>query len=225
MYKFEIKLLLASFLLLSATAHGQSSKTLDIDPVYQQTPVWCWAAVGEMVFRYYGVENINPAGHFQCGIISLLHPACNVNCLNCVVGAGSLATMNQMLTGYPRTASGVTGTYTRITTSVRTRPLTLRQVRAEIDAGRPIIAGISPSGYKRAASVSEHVALIVGYDDEELLVNDPFPFSSQFFAADPYLSSGGRVESEGQYRIAYDDFVSRLRWRESIYTIRCLAGW
>jgi hypothetical protein len=40
----------------------------------------------------------------------------------------------------------------------------LSQVKQEINAGRPIVAGISPSGYMSQSNVSEHVALIVGYD-------------------------------------------------------------
>jgi hypothetical protein len=43
---------------------------LEIFPVCQQTPVWCWAAVGEMVFRYYDVPTINTRCGYQCGIFS-----------------------------------------------------------------------------------------------------------------------------------------------------------
>jgi hypothetical protein len=89
-------------LLMMAVGWPASTKASEllIDPVYQQTPVWCWAAVGEMVFTHYGVANINPAGNFQCGIIALLHPICNQDCRACQVGAGSLSTMNNMLTAH-----------------------------------------------------------------------------------------------------------------------------
>lgn len=195
-------------------------KHLDITPVYQQTPVWCWAAVGEMVFAYYGVANINPVGNFQCGIVALLHPVCDMNCLNCPVPAGSLATMNAMLTRYPTFASQVSGRGTQISTIVTERPLTLTEVRAEIEADRPIVAGISPSGY-RTFGVSEHVALIIGYDGDDLIVNDPFPFVPSEFLGNPYLAAGGRGLMTGQYRISYDRFVTRLQWRETIYGFRC----
>ncbi len=195
-------------------------EALDITPVYQQTPVWCWVAVGEMVFRHYGVANINPVGNFQCGIIALLHPACNQNCGNCIVPAGSLTTMNNMLTQYPDFASRVSGRSTRITTQVSRSRLSLEALAAEIDAGRPVVAGISPSGY-RANGISEHVALIVGYVGANLIVNDPFPFRAATFAGNPYEAAGGEEVSSGQYRISYSAFVNRLQWRESIYRISC----
>ncbi|HYI08067.1 MAG TPA: C39 family peptidase [Thermoanaerobaculia bacterium] len=197
-----------------------AASDLGIAPVYQQTPVWCWAAVGEMVFEHYGVANINPYGNFQCGIIALIHPVCNQNCGNCIVPAGSLSTMNNMLTGYPRFASKATDTSTRITTRTRGNRLSLEDVQAEIDAGRPIVAGISPSGY-RGNAVSEHVALIVGYEDSDLIVNDPFPFSTNAFTGDPYEAAGGEKIDRGQYRVPYRKFVSQLQWKETIYGIRC----
>lgn len=142
--------------MLVCVVRPASATELSIPPVYQQTPLWCWAAVGEMVFRHYGVENINPFGNVQCGIIALLHPACNQNCGNCIVGAGSLDTMTNMITRYPTFASGVTRTSTRISATPTRRRLSFDDVQNEIDAGRPIIAGISPSaastGSRTAAS-------------------------------------------------------------------------
>jgi hypothetical protein len=107
-----------------------------------------------------------------------------------------------------------------VTTNTRLSRLSLSEVEAEIDGGRPIVAGISPSGYN-ISNVSQHVALIVGYDGDDLIVNDPFPFASNFFTGNPYEAAGGEAVSRGQYRIPYRQFVERLRWRESIYGIRC----
>jgi hypothetical protein len=211
---------ISTLLIVLSISWSAGAEELYIDPVYQQTPVWCWAAVGEMVFTHYGVEVINPAGNFQCGIIALLHPICNQDCRNCIVPAGSLATMNNMLTQYPEVASRVTGTSTHITTRTRGSRLSLSEVQAEIDGGRPIVAGISPSGYQ-ISNVSQHVALIVGYDDEDLIVNDPFPFDTNAFAGNPYEAAGGQEVARGQFQIPYAQFVTRLRWRESIYGIRC----
>lgn len=202
--------------LVSAPLHHRAD--LAIPPVYQQTPVWCWAAVGEMVFRHFGVANINPAGNYQCGIIALLHPACNANCMNCVVPAGSLSTMHNMLTQYPTFASQVTGTSTHLRATSRHQALSLESVIDQIEAARPVVAGISPSGYRRA--VSEHVALIVGYDGGHLIVNDPFPFDLAF-NGNPYLTSGGTRLRRGQYAIAYDAIRRYLNWQETIYDIRC----
>lgn len=200
----------------AATVSG--SANLAISPVYQQTPVWCWAAVGEMVFRHFGVRPINPVS-FQCGILALVHPVCNQNCMNCVIPAGSLSTMNNMLTQYPQAASQVSGTSTSLTTRTSGNRLSLSLLQDELDAGRPVVAGISPSGY-RAAGISEHVALIVGYDGSDLIVNDPFPFRAAF-VGDPYEAAGGDQYRSGQYHISYNAFASRLNWRESIYGIHC----
>ncbi|HEX7140301.1 MAG TPA: C39 family peptidase [Vicinamibacterales bacterium] len=208
-----------SLLLLFLTTSAYASD-LDIDPIFQETPVWCWTTVGEMVFRYFGVANINPAGNFQCGIIALLNPVCNQNCFNCQVGAGSLETMNNMLNQYPSFASRVTHTSTRLRTQVRRSRLTLAQIQTEIDSGRPVVVGISPSG-RNTTGTSEHVALIVGYDDTDIVVNDPFPFGSQFFPGDPYKSAGAEQIIRGQYKIDYSTFATRMQWRETIYRIQC----
>ena len=210
----------ASFAGSTAGARSDRRELLDIDPIFQQTPLWCWAAVGEMVFRYYNVGNVNPAGNFQCGIIALLHPVCNQNCGSCVVGAGNLSTMDNMLTRYPVVAAQVTGSGSRISTLTRQTPLTQDGVETEIDAGRPVVAGISPSGYQ-VNGVSQHVALIVGYEDDEVIVNDPFPFGPRTFTGNPYLLNGGEQLAQGQYQIPLDRFTTRLRWRETIYRIRC----
>jgi hypothetical protein len=198
---------------------GVTDNTLNVEPVYQQTPVWCWAAVGEMVFRYYGVSNINPFGNFQCGIIALVHPICNQNCGNCPIPAGSLRTMNNMLTRYPDVASGRTRSSTRIRTRTSSRALSKSELREEIEAGRPVVAGISPSGY-RHPGVSEHVALIVGIEGADIIVNDPFPFDLAF-SGDPYEAAGGVEVGPGQYQIDFHQFRSRLQWRETIHGIRC----
>lgn len=216
-WRAAVKLLL---LPLCWSSPASAETLLDIYPVHQQTPVWCWAAVGEMIFRYYGVANINPVDNFQCGIIALVHPICSQNCGNCVIPAGSLGTMNEMLTGYPRFASRISGNSTHVTTSVSRRSLSFANLQQEIDQGRPVVAGISPSGY-RHPDVSEHVALIVGYDADNIIVNDPFPFSSTAFSGDPYLAAGGNEIAPGQYRIEYAQFRQRLQWQESIHGIRC----
>jgi hypothetical protein len=46
--------------------------------------------VGEMVFTYYQVPNLNPHGFYQCGIIGTLLPAlCGLDCTRCgAIGGG-----------------------------------------------------------------------------------------------------------------------------------------
>ena len=217
--------LLLVFCLFSPPAF--SDETLPISPIYQETPVWCWAAVGEMVFRHYDVPTINHVGNFQCGIVALMHPACEFNCGNCILPAGSLRYMNNMLTRYPEVASHRTDMPVgRIATMPVHRSLTKSEVKTEIDSGRPIVAGVSPSGFSFGGT-SQHVALIVGYEEEgssfNLVINDPFPYGVLMFQGqqDPYIMAGGSDIGSGQYQIRYESFKNRLLWRESIYKIRC----
>jgi hypothetical protein len=89
----------------------------------------------------------------------------------------------------------------------------------EIQGGRPIIAGVSPSGMQYPPDLAEHVVLVVGFEDIrnglEVIVNDPFPY----IGFNPYLNAGGRRIRGGQYKIQYDAFVSRVGWSDTIYEI------
>lgn len=201
------------------------AEKLSIPPVAQESPVWCWVTVGEMVFRYYDVPNVNPFGDYQCGIIGArFGPAtpCWNNCRACQVPAGNPAEITRMLLEYPVFAGRVVnqpvpGLLSRRVVSAITRD----RGKQEIDDGRPIIVGINPSG--GSSAVSAHVALIIGYEEEDgaflLTINDPFPYQYVPPRTDPYLRAGG-TGGEGQYTIDYDTFRQRLGWRETFYGIR-----
>src|ERR1700676_2083210 len=88
------------FFNFSTIVRGQG-KTLDIIPVFQRTPEWCWVSCGEMIFKYYDVCCINPANDFQCGVIALIGPACDNNCYSCPLPAGSTQVIINMLATYP----------------------------------------------------------------------------------------------------------------------------
>jgi hypothetical protein len=97
-------------------------------------------------------------------------------------------------------------------------------VMTEIDAGRPILAGISPGGYA-FPDISQHAVVIVGYDNTgaspALIVNDPFPYDAYFTQLpNPYLGAGGTERQPGQYYIPYSSFISNLVWANSIYQIQ-----
>jgi hypothetical protein len=99
--------------------------------------------------------------------------------------------------------------------------ITKDQIKKEIDEGRPVIVGISPGG--GSSGVSAHVALVIGYDENDegliLTVNDPFPYQYVPPRTDPYLRAGG-AGGEGQYTIAFDRFSRQLSWRETFYEIK-----
>ena len=193
---------------------------LSISPVQQDTPEWCWLAVGEMVFRYYDIPNLNPAGIYQCGVVGVMVGGfCAQDCRYCAnLPASSVENIARMITAYPRFARN----YLRdqdikqLTARIAVRPLRAQEIRDEIDAGRPIIAGISPAG--SGAFGPQHAVLIIGYDGDDdsmnLTVNDPYPYGF----SSPYEAAGGNGGS-GQYTIPYLNFRSRLRWSQSVYKI------
>jgi hypothetical protein len=74
------------------------------------------------------------------------------------------------------------------------------------------------------------MALIVGYDtsseDLMLTVNDPFPFEDMSFlwVGSPYLNARASEEGNGQYKVAYDAFRSKLKWTQTLYRVACTGS-
>jgi hypothetical protein len=212
-------LLIVGGILLPVMA-GAQQRTLNIRPVAQSTPVWCWAAVGEMVFRHYDVPNVNPAGHYQCGIVGGLGGPCAQDCTRCIVPAGQMANIAAMIARYPRLAAWVSGWPTRNLGATLVGTASPNQIVAEIDQGRPLVAGISPSGTHYPPGLAEHVALVVGYQygdgDLHLIVNDPYPFPP---GADPYQRAGAKRLQPGQYLIQHSMLVQHFDWNSTILIV------
>ena len=214
-------------LLVPANLTMAAEVKLHIPPVFQERPSWCWAAVGEMVFKYYYV----PAAHrtdYQCGIVQGRNLCVGMpNCVQCDLSAGDEATMVNMLEQYPLMAT-LRGKARDIALTVQSKSgsLSEEEVKNELDHGRPIIVGISPPGFKVDGS-PQHMALIVGYDDSSgglmLTVNDPFPYEDMRFLwiGNAYLSARASGGSAGEYVIGYGAFGLRLKWTQTIYRITC----
>lgn len=189
------------------------TKILPIAPVMQHTPVWCWVAVGEMLFRYFGLPNMNPGGNYQCGIIGLVSSpdsACYRDCLQCIVPSGSNQGTLRMLTIYTGRTVGRPARYTeseRVPADVFV---------SEIDAGRPVLVGMSTN--RRTFGEAEHVALVVGYllrnGTVDLVVNDTFGYPVD---DNPYLRYGGEMLASNQYRIAYRAFRDGVFWHWTVH--------
>lgn len=216
----RITTLAIGILLVTGTLANASSEKLSIRPVMQETPEWCWLAVGQMIFEHFNIRAVNPSD-YQCGIIAFWgarqtpsgwQGPCMNNCYRCPLPAGSFTTIQAMLSQYPRMAGDQPLAF-RSSGS----PIDTESVKDEIDNERPILIGITPSGAR--LPVSQHVALLVGYDEEAeglyVFVNDPFPYRA--YGIDPFVSAGGRMVQAGQYRIRYEALRSRLVWRETIY--------
>ena len=200
---------------------------LHIPPIFQERPSWCWAAVGEMIFKYYYVPVVHRAD-YQCGIAQSRKLCGGMpNCLECDLPAGDEATMINMLEQYPAmvTSGGAAGDIA-LTAQSKSGTLSEAEVKREIDEGRPIIVGLSPSGFK-VDDESQHMALIVGYDEKAgelmLTVNDPFPFEDDRFLwiGNPYQKMDAPGGSDGQYEIRFERLRSKLKWSQTIYRVTC----
>jgi hypothetical protein len=201
---------------------------LHIPSVFQERPSWSWAAVGEMVFKYYYVPAVHPTD-YQCGIVQERKLCMGIpNCSECDLPASDEVTMVRMLEQYPVKAKlGGTAGDIALTVQSKAGSLSELEVKKEINEGRPIIAGVSPSGFK-INGISQHMALIVGYKESSdaliLTVNDPFPFEDDRFLwiTNPYqpnMDMSG--ENSGQYEISFERFRSKIKWNQTMYRITC----
>ena len=207
-----------------APASGQ----LRVPPVFQETPVWCWAASAEMVFRYYGLPNLNRAGDYQCGIVAVVfgpQSVCWYDCTRCLTGSGTVSNLQTVINEYGVAANQL-GVPSRVLTSTLVfGPLRRDVLAAEISAGRPVVAGISPSGFA-LPNLSEHFAVIAGFDftggRTDVLVDDPFPYNLPEFSGrpNPYLAAGGQAVGPASYVIPYARLTAALNWGNTIYRIQ-----
>ncbi len=127
-----------------------AGRVLSVSLARQQTDVWCWAAVSEMVLRYYGQQVA------QCQILSGWYRG------DCCAFPGlcrttaPIAVIQETLFAF-----GVGSSYLP-------RALTFEELAFELDAGRPIIIA-----YR--GSFAGHVVVLYGYDpDGFVYIHDPF---------------------------------------------------
>ena len=218
---------LCSVLLVSVNLTMAAEVQLHIPPLFQERPSWCWAAVGEMVFKYYDIPAIHRTD-YQCGIVQSRNLCKDIpNCVDCDLSAVDEAAVVNMLQKYPvmATQEGKAGDIA-LTVQSKDGSLTEAELKKEIDEGRPIMVGLSPRGFK-VDGIRQHMALIVGYDtssgDLMLTVNDPFPFEDMAFLwiGSPYVTAHAVDEGDGRYEIEYDAFRSKLKWTQTLYRMTC----
>jgi hypothetical protein len=155
------------------------ARQLNIAPVFQETPVWCWLASMEMSLKHYGVPNLNPGGDYQCGLVATLGGQCAFDCRRCVFPGSSMQNISTVMNNYPAVAFQVLHKLVTQMSSANMShyfspntdyDLFVDQfIYDNIDNGHPIIAGISPgsvpgSGLKYPPGMSEHVAVIIGVE-------------------------------------------------------------
>jgi hypothetical protein len=207
-----------------------TARTLSITPVAQETTEWCWAASAQMVLSYYGLPDLNPSGNYQCGIVGAFYgyiypqyPQCFDDCSQCAqLPGGTMDHIQTLIDQYGQVANQVGVSSRVLTSTLLFMALSPDEVASEINAGRPIIAGISPGSFS-FPDISQHAVVIVGYDDSgaapALIVNDPFPYDEFAPQPNPYTLVGGTELQPGRYSIDYQQFVSAINWGNTLYQI------
>jgi hypothetical protein len=192
---------------------------LDIDPIAQQAPEWCWAAAAQMVLTHYRFPNLNQVGNYQCGVVGAQGGMCAANCALCLGAGGTTQRIAAVLVNYAQVATAMTGFQGEGFHPRTGGIMSPGQIIADIDNGAPILAGITPTGipYPPGLGFSQHAVVIVGYEGDEenlaVIINDPYPYSPPLI---PYLLAGGQMLQPGQYQLSYRTFVQVFHYGNSI---------
>jgi hypothetical protein len=208
--------------------------------------MWCWLTVAEMVFKSRTPPvpaydpwkaaslKIPPVPDldklYQWGILAVAHPGCWVHPDACAMAGGSSwENMQRTLQQYPGAAgkqNNVNPALNGVGSKLEPGCLTAAQIKKEIDAGRPIIVGISP-GMKPPPPKPAHVALIIGYQakadgDIELIVNDPWPYHLRPQDTNPYTTkeAGGSRNCDANYTVDRQKFCAQSSWNGSLINIQ-----
>ena len=218
-----------SFLALALNS-ADAQRILDIDPVSQASAELSWVSTAEMVFKYYDVPTTIAGSDYQCGIVALAAPACKQSCARCHVDAPSLYYLAGIIRNYPTLVASVRHVDVgRLGTIVYPYTLPVSVLRADIDAGRPVIAGISPPAqFAPAGTARQHPVVLIGYESEDdtdpsdplVIINDPFPYTPAGQFPNPYEAVGGEARAPGQYAIGYRSLRQLLHWTASM-RLRC----
>lgn len=205
---------------VTASTTARADITLNIDPVIEAQLGRSWAAVGEMVMRYYSVPNTGPNDDYQCGLANFLTgQRLSEDCA--APKSSALQAAQKIISDYTPYAYKFFDENPHDMRFQQGKVLPPDELIHELEFERPILVAIEPPKMADGDKDTKEVALIVGYqgtaDDLQIIVNDPRSYS---VGADPYVDAGGKVIDVGQYQINYKDFVKEMRWTVSIYRIK-----
>lgn len=216
--------LASTFIGLSTLSFAEPAKadiTLNIDPVVESEPGRSWAAVGEMVMRYYSAPNTGPNDDYQCGIANFLTGQRMSEDCAAPAKMTALQATQKIISDYLAYAHKFFDEEPHNMAFQQGKVLPPDELIHELEFERPIVVAIEPPKMSDAEKDTKEVALIVGYqgtaDNLQVIINDPRSYA---VGANPYIDAGGKQLDTGQYQLAYQDFLKEMRWTVSIYRIK-----
>lgn len=195
---------------------SRATEPLPILPARARAEGWGALALGEMVFRYFGLPAARGAAEYQCGIAAVLMPPrdardCLADCLRCERGSGLPVDVKTILEQYPKRLERQ-DPKVEVQIVVTTQPVALTPwaLRSQLLKNRPIVALL---GAQHGVPQS---LLIVGYrdidDDLILLVNDPLARDAAFWSTVD-ATAGPHA---GSWWVSYDHLREPLDWDHTL---------
>lgn len=195
--------------------------TLNIDPIIESQPGRSWAAVGEMVMRYYSVPNTGPNDDYQCGLANFLTGQRMSEACAAPSKLSAFQAAQKIIAEYEPYAYKFFDENPREMRFQQGKVLPPDELIHELEFERPILVSIEPPKMSDADKDTKEVALIVGYQGTasnlQIIVNDPRAYD---VGANPYIDAGGKQLDAGQYQLNYTDFLKEMRWTNSLYRIK-----
>lgn len=204
-----------------ASSAARADITLNIDPIMESQPGRSWAAVGEMVMRYYSVPDTGPNDDYQCGLANFLTGQRMSEDCAAPAKLSAFQAAQKIISDYQPYAYKFFDESPRDMRFQQGKVLPPDELIHELEFERPIMVAVEPPKMNDTDKDTKEVALIVGYqgtaDDLQIIVNDPRPYD---VGANPYIDAGGKQLDTGQFQIGYKDFLKEMRWTISLYRIK-----
>jgi hypothetical protein len=154
----ELPATLRNFLAAAVAADFQLRHIRDWTLSDQGPSLWCWAAMGESIARFY-----DPNSRWtQCRLANRLRRAGEQG-TDCCTGGGHQC-------NWMRTMDEVFNAIGHLREPPRDGPISFEDIGREIEQGRPICARVTPQGQGHFVAISG-VERVGGVD--RILVNDP----------------------------------------------------
>lgn len=212
-----LRLSLPIALVLFASTAASFADPLPITPIRARASGWEAQAIGEMVFRYFGIPAWDGAREYQCGIAAAMMPAeagstCANFCRNCELGSGSPTELTTMIEHYPRRVNRQHGNpNASMSGHAESLALAPGALRAQLTRKFPVIALLG------ARLGTPRAVLLIGFRDERddlyVLLLDPAFEPTDRFWTDAGSAAG---PSPGAWWVPYQTLRGALEWDHTI---------